>query len=278
MNQPLHKEGIESMTENTPPAPSGAPPPTADQHTGITGAAAPPCDALSRLQAILARDHDYRPITDERAAELAGALVGQDEDEQAFTLIELLRGIAAAHFGELRSKDTGTDRPPGVEDVVHAASVRAYERTVHCSYSFDEFAALDPQHPRDRRVLHNEIIEAGAEQSPSGATGTDRQAAADELAGHIAAVLNHPDTPVSIYNALGDAVCSLDTPRRCFDSAEYIALCLRMKTKQPAGDGAAQQANEFAARAHAFASQAYSSALKAFYQSDGAVEPPDGPE
>ncbi len=36
---------------------------------------------------------------------------------------------------------------------------------------------------------------------------------ADELAMHIAAVLAHPLTPVSIYNALGDAVHSLETPQ-----------------------------------------------------------------
>jgi hypothetical protein len=52
-------------------------------------------------------------------------------------------------------------------------------------------------------------------------------APADELAMHIAAVLAHPDTPVSIYNALGDAVHSLDAPPRYFDSQEYVALCLR---------------------------------------------------
>jgi hypothetical protein len=51
------------------------------------------------------------------------------------------------------------------------------------------------------------------------------------LAGHIAAILAHPDTPVSIYNALGDAVHSLDAPPRYFDSEEYVALCLRVHLK-----------------------------------------------
>jgi hypothetical protein len=51
------------------------------------------------------------------------------------------------------------------------------------------------------------------------------------LAMHIAAVLAHPDTPVSIYNALGDAVHSLDAPPRYFDSEEYVALCLRAHLK-----------------------------------------------
>ncbi len=53
-------------------------------------------------------------------------------------------------------------------------------------------------------------------------------APADELARHIAAILAHPLTPVSIYNALGDAVHSLDAPPRYFDSEEYVALCLRL--------------------------------------------------
>jgi len=51
------------------------------------------------------------------------------------------------------------------------------------------------------------------------------------LAGHIAAVLAHPDTPVCIYNALVDAVCELDAPPRYFDSEEYVALCLRLHLK-----------------------------------------------
>jgi hypothetical protein len=58
-----------------------------------------------------------------------------------------------------------------------------------------------------------------------------QDAPADELAMHIAAVLAHPDTPVSIYNALGDAVHSLDAPPRYFDSEEYVALCLRAHLK-----------------------------------------------
>jgi hypothetical protein len=58
-----------------------------------------------------------------------------------------------------------------------------------------------------------------------------QDAPADELAMHIAAVLAHPLTPVSIYNALGDAVHSLDAPPRYFDSEEYVALCLRLHLK-----------------------------------------------
>ncbi len=51
------------------------------------------------------------------------------------------------------------------------------------------------------------------------------------LAAHISAVLTHPDTPVIMYNALADAVNGLDTPRKHFDSAEYIELCLRANAK-----------------------------------------------
>ncbi len=62
-----------------------------------------------------------------------------------------------------------------------------------------------------------------------------QDAKADELARHIAAVLAHPLTPVSIYNALGDAVHSLDAPPRYFDSQEYVALCLRAHLEGRAG-------------------------------------------
>jgi hypothetical protein len=51
------------------------------------------------------------------------------------------------------------------------------------------------------------------------------------LAAHISAVLTHPDTPVAMYNALADAVNGLDAPRKHFDSAEYIELCLRANAK-----------------------------------------------
>jgi hypothetical protein len=61
----------------------------------------------------------------------------------------------------------------------------------------------------------------------TGAAGNDKQASADELAKHIAAVLNHPDTPDDIYNALGDAVGGLETPPGFSDSEEYVALYLR---------------------------------------------------
>ena len=59
----------------------------------------------------------------------------------------------------------------------------------------------------------------------------DAKANYSTLAGHIAAILAHPLTPVSIYNALGDAVHSLDAPPRSGDSQEYVALCLRLHLK-----------------------------------------------
>jgi hypothetical protein len=65
----------------------------------------------------------------------------------------------------------------------------------------------------------------------SGAAGNDKQASADELAKHIAAILNHPDTPVDISSALADAVSGLDASPGFSDSEEYIAMCLRYHFK-----------------------------------------------
>ncbi|MDQ3253210.1 MAG: hypothetical protein M3R15_04775 [Acidobacteriota bacterium] len=49
---------------------------------------------------------------------------------------------------------------------------------------------------------------------------------AAELARHISAILNHPATPVCIYNALAEAVCELSAPPGCFNSVEYLAAHL----------------------------------------------------
>jgi hypothetical protein len=51
------------------------------------------------------------------------------------------------------------------------------------------------------------------------------------LAAHISAVLTHPDTPAVMYNALADGVNSLEQPRKYFDGAAYIELCLRENAK-----------------------------------------------
>ncbi len=47
-----------------------------------------------------------------------------------------------------------------------------------------------------------------------------------EIAVHISALLNHPATPVDIYNALGDAVHDLDVPQGFYNSVEHIAMRL----------------------------------------------------
>lgn len=62
-----------------------------------------------------------------------------------------------------------------------------------------------------------------------------RPEAAREIAEHIAAILNHPDTPAQLYNTLADAVSSLDAPKGYFDSAEYIETCLRAHFGQEGG-------------------------------------------
>jgi hypothetical protein len=45
---------------------------------------------------------------------------------------------------------------------------------MHCDYSLNEFAALDPQNPRDRRVLRREWHDA--EPSPPGAAEPEADA------------------------------------------------------------------------------------------------------
>ncbi len=55
---------------------------------------------------------------------------------------------------------------------------------------------------------------------------TAKQDAAAELAKHISAILNHPDTPVCLYNALGDAVNDLYVPQGYYNTVEHIAARL----------------------------------------------------
>lgn len=52
------------------------------------------------------------------------------------------------------------------------------------------------------------------------------------LADHIAAVLNHPDTPSNIYNALGEGVTDLTHNAAVQDSATVIALALEVHARQ----------------------------------------------
>ncbi len=51
---------------------------------------------------------------------------------------------------------------------------------------------------------------------------TTKRDAAAELARHISAILNHPATPVDIYNDLADSICSLSAPKSYWDSVEHI--------------------------------------------------------
>jgi len=62
-----------------------------------------------------------------------------------------------------------------------------------------------------------------------------RHDTAAEIAGHIAAILNHPAMPVCVYNALADAVCELDAPMGFWDSAEYITLALHDNVRRGNG-------------------------------------------
>ena len=53
-----------------------------------------------------------------------------------------------------------------------------------------------------------------------------RNLPAATIAGHVAAILAHLDTPACVYNALVDAVSDLDAPHGFFDSQEYVEVCL----------------------------------------------------
>ena len=54
---------------------------------------------------------------------------------------------------------------------------------------------------------------------------TDKTAAerAGEVAAHLSAVLNHPDTPRVIYEAIHEAMCELYIPVSLTNSVAYIA-------------------------------------------------------
>ncbi len=49
---------------------------------------------------------------------------------------------------------------------------------------------------------------------------------AAEIARHISAILNHPETPVCIYDALRVAMNDLGEPKGYYTSVEYIAAHL----------------------------------------------------
>jgi hypothetical protein len=56
-----------------------------------------------------------------------------------------------------------------------------------------------------------------------------------DLAGHISAVLNHPDTPSDIYNALAEAVTTLTARDEVTNTAEVIRLALALDAERKAG-------------------------------------------
>lgn len=131
---------------------SVASPPTArDSDTAISSGKKR--SALDRIQEMMMIEGDYKPISIERAEVLADIIVAYDDDEQAHAFIELLYGIAGAHFAGRRSDHMFR---PDVESLVMAATHRAYSRTAHFGLGLNEFAMLNPTEQEDLRVLRRE--------------------------------------------------------------------------------------------------------------------------
>ena len=105
-------------------------------------------DVLGRIQDALNAPSPYKPITHERAAELADIIAPEDDDEVVYALIELLHGIFEAAW---HHKDP--------EGSVMYATRRAYSKTVHHAEGLQEFARLDPDNPRDLRVLRRQFVD-----------------------------------------------------------------------------------------------------------------------
>ena len=89
----------------------------------------------------------YKPITHERAAELADLITTYDDDETAFALIELLRGIVAAHY---------SGQYGDAEGLALLASHRAYSKTMHFNRAFNEFAKRDLASDTEERVINRQ--------------------------------------------------------------------------------------------------------------------------
>ena len=106
-------------------------------------ASTPSADALARLRRWSDTPHEYKRITRERAVELTSAIVPFDDDATVHAFIELLHGIVAAAFDDKLS----------AEDLVTQATLHAYARTMHANVGFDEFVRLNPEDPRDSKVL-----------------------------------------------------------------------------------------------------------------------------
>jgi hypothetical protein len=107
------------------------------------------CDALALVEHVRANPRclDYQPITHEQAEKLTDLIIPYENDQVAFAFITLLQGIVhAAQQGLLDA-----------ESMVRYASHRAYIKTLHYNYAFDMFAALDPNRPRDQRVIRQEF-------------------------------------------------------------------------------------------------------------------------
>ena len=111
-----------------------------------------PCDVLGRIQRALSTRHEYKHITHQRAAELADILAPDDDDTIIFALIELLHGILAASMSEEHVEND-------VEGKVMHATHRAYVKTIHFQEAHNEFARLNPDNERDRRVIMREFID-----------------------------------------------------------------------------------------------------------------------
>jgi hypothetical protein len=67
---------------------------------------------------------------------------------------------------------------------------------------------------------------------------------AAEIAAHLSAVLNHPETPSDLYNAIGEEVCAMSndlTTRDYADSPEYIKMVLFANINGELPEAAAQR-------------------------------------
>lgn len=82
----------------------------------------------------------YKPIEEREVPGLISRILGYDADEEAHALINLLHGIAAAHFAQRRGADDSLDLDGLVSTAIH----HAYTHTAHFSNTVDEFALLDP--------------------------------------------------------------------------------------------------------------------------------------
>lgn len=61
---------------------------------------------------------------------------------------------------------------------------------------------------------------------PARATQTSHRSSNRELAELISGVLNHPECPTGLYNAMVDELSSLEVPKGFFDSSEYLEQLL----------------------------------------------------